>query len=40
MANKKWNGKRTLDYCSLITKMGGKPMQRNGKCDGFQKKQR
>ena len=37
MANKNWNGKRTLEHCSLITKMGGKPTQMNGKCDGFQK---
>lgn len=32
-----WSGKRTLDHCGLITRMGGKPQQQNGKCDGFQK---
>lgn len=32
-----WSGKRTLDHCSLITKMGGKPQQYDGKCEGFQK---
>ncbi|MEE1255620.1 MAG: hypothetical protein UHN47_03795 [Lachnospiraceae bacterium] len=41
MAANGWNGRRTLDHCSLITqcvKNGiGKPRQVNGKCDGYQK---
>ncbi len=32
-----WFGKRTLENCRLITKMGVKPQQQDGKCDGFQK---
>lgn len=28
--------RRTLEHCSLITKYG-KPRQKNGKCEGFQK---
>lgn len=32
-----WSGKRTLEHCRLITKMGVKPRQHDGKCDGFQK---
>lgn len=41
MAKVKWNGKRTLEHCSLITyceKVGiGRPNQKNGKCDGYQR---
>ncbi len=32
-----WSGKRALEHCGLITKMGAKPRQHGGKCDGFQK---
>ena len=36
-----WNGRRTLEHCSLITqsiKNGiSKPRQANGRCDGYQK---
>lgn len=32
-----WSGKRTLEHCRLITKMGVRPRQHDGKCDGFQK---
>lgn len=43
MGQKEWSGKRTLDHCSLITrcvKAGlEKPVQRNGKCLGYQKSQ-
>lgn len=31
-----WSGIRTLEHCSLITKMGGAPNQYDGKCEGFQ----
>lgn len=37
MGKYEWSGKRTLDHCRLITKMGEKPSQQDGKCDGFQK---
>lgn len=41
MAKVRWNGKRTLEHCSLITqcvKYGlEKPRQHDGKCDGYQK---
>lgn len=41
MAAKKWNGKRTLDHCGLITKCVkagiGRPEQRDGKCNGYQR---
>jgi hypothetical protein len=41
MANLSWGGRRTLDHCGLITrcmKAGiGKPVQRSGKCEGYQK---
>ncbi len=41
MAKVNWNGKRTLEHCSLITqcvKSGlEKPRQYDGKCDGYQK---
>lgn len=29
-----WSGIRTLEHCSLITKLG-RPNQQNGTCDGF-----
>jgi hypothetical protein len=41
MARTTWVGKRTLEHCSLITKCLkagiGKPDQKNGKCNGYQK---
>ena len=41
MTKVKWNGKRTLEHCSLITqcvKSGlEKPRQYDGKCDRYQK---
>lgn len=36
MNKPKWRGKRTLDHCSIITLLGFKPNQYDGKCEGFQ----
>lgn len=42
MGKYSWSGRRTLDHCRMISKyqdLLGKPQQRDGKCDGYQKSQ-